>query len=70
MSLKPLVYAVHVEMVPALSLDWCAVLSRVLALRARHLEGIHADHAVGVANVPIPSRHREPAIDSHFHFQI
>lgn len=67
MRLEPFVYAVHVEVVPALSLDRGAVLARVLALGARHLEGIHADDAVWVTDVPVPSSYCMPAIDRYFH---
>jgi hypothetical protein len=68
MSLEPLVYAVHVEVMPALALDWSAILPRVLALGAWHLEGVHAYHAMGVADVPVPSRYREPTVNSYLHF--
>lgn len=60
MSLEPLVDAMHVEMVATLALDGGAVLPRVLTLRARHLEGVHADHTVRVRDVPVPGRHCEP----------
>jgi hypothetical protein len=66
-SLKPLVDAVHVEMVATLSLDGRAVLTCVLALRAWHFERVHAYNTVGVTDVPVPGGHCKPTVNCHFH---
>ena len=68
MRLEPLVDAVHVEVVPALALDRRTVLTRILALGARHLEGIHADDTVRVRDVPVPSGHRKPLVYRYLHY--
>ena len=70
MCLQPLVDAVHVEVMPALPLDRGAIFSRVFTLRTRHFKGIHADHTVGVANVPVPSCHGEPTVYCYLHFSL
>ena len=47
----------HVEIVPASTLDCGAVVTSELALVTWHFELIKADGAVGVADVPLPSGH-------------
>lgn len=69
-GLQPLVDAVHVEVVAALALDRSTVVPSIFAPGARHLKGVHADHAMGIADVPVPSGHRKPVVYLHLHFQI
>ena len=68
MSLQPLVDAMHVKMMATLTLDRSTVLSRILALGARHFERVHTDDTVRVGDIPVPSCDSEPLIDSDFHF--
>ena len=68
MSFQPLVDAMHVKMMPTLTLDRSTVLSSILALGAGHFERVHTDDAVRVRDVPVPSCDSEPLIDSDFHF--
>ena len=69
MSLQPFIDAMHVKVMPTLTLDRCTIFSCVFALGTRHLEGIHANDTMGITDVPVPGRHSKPTVNSHSHFE-
>jgi len=56
--------------VGALALYRCAVVAWVLAGRTRGFEGEQTNHTLRVRDVPLPARHREPALDLHLHISM
>lgn len=67
--LCPFEYAVEMEVMQTLSLDWYAVIPRYFATWTGRLEGELAySAALLTLNIPLPSRHCVPGVYLHLHY--
>jgi hypothetical protein len=69
---EPFIDAMHVELVPASTLNRCAIIAAKLAAAAWKLELVETDGAlivIGIFKFPAPSGNCKPLVNLNFHFE-